>query len=261
MLVTYYEGEEIPKAAKEGLDWAKREILDQAPKHTNVWLAGGALLSHFTRTEISDYDLFFSGEPHLDAMNGLLAKQGYQQVYDNSNVITVQHPHTGVTIDLVKKYYSSLEATLEDFDFTICRVGATKDYICFDENFFMDAARKEIVVQATDRPMWTLKRIHKYQAKGYTISDVELVNVCKQLADLNFNEIEEQMEKNAEVMGEPIITSYDALTGVNQVIPMGPVIPMIRNTQMIRPLPVKKSQSKIKKIFSNIKVAESEGWY
>lgn len=145
-----------------------------------VILAGSAINSLFTNSEIHDLDLYFKSKEDL-----------FKFVYKIYNYISSTRCHitdksltfkfNDIPIQCIHfEYFDNIQDLFESFDFTIC-MGAfdfkTKNFI-FNKSFFKDNTSKKIVVNnKTAFPIVSGIRLEKYFNKGYTIDYKEMLKL------------------------------------------------------------------------------------
>ncbi|MEK4006486.1 hypothetical protein [Paenibacillus sp. FSL H3-0333] len=163
-------------------------------KEQKVFIAGGTISSLFSNREINDIDVYFRNEDSLteiieavwedsgDWINALTEKALLVRVADTE----VQFIHF--------KYYEKAEDIFESFDYTVC-MGAfdfqTEEFILHDDFLKHNSQRILKFNKATDFPVVSLLRVHKYKEKGYNISKPEFLRVALKCMDLKIKTVEE----------------------------------------------------------------------
>lgn len=155
-----------------------RAGLDTILSQTGGLVAGGAILSLMEHREINDIDVFF---PSLEAVQEALVRAkaipGFKSVYNNATACMFTIGDS-VPINFIKKrFFHSFHDLFDDFDFTCtmigfdCRFCMVEHHIGFDDAF----ENKKIVFNHQNRyPLTSLKRVLKYQKRGYSIADSEI---------------------------------------------------------------------------------------
>lgn len=171
------------------------------------FIAGGAVLSKVTKTDIADYDIY--PKTKKDALEVCLA------LLDNSSfVVNVTdraitfkcnyvHSNTGeraifqvMTFDV----FPTAQSIFDFFDFSVC-MGAcdcdTKEYH-FGDTFWPDVASKNIRFNPkTKYPLASMIRLDKYKAKGYYVGKGEASKVALAVAakgiPTSWEELESQL--------------------------------------------------------------------
>jgi hypothetical protein len=179
------------KYEKEKLISLMGEVTYNELKKMKAFLAGGAILSLFSGTEIKDFDLYFRSKG--DAFNFYICNEGQAVIsYTKRSMIIV-----GFTIPrnlILFKYFNSLEEIFESFDFTICMAGfdfETEEFV-FDPRFHRDIIGRKLIYSGTNMyPIGSLLRIHKYKEKGFHISRREMIKIALKTSFLNLTCIED----------------------------------------------------------------------
>lgn len=152
------------------------------------YLAGGAILSMATKTNISDYDIYpKSNEALLDILYYLMDDSDWFIVNITDKAITFKtnsfiNDKGDRLIIQIMTYdtFETPEKIFEHFDFSVCMAAFdydTEKYI-FHENFYPDIASKTIRFNPkTKYPLNSILRIQKYKEKGYYTSKPELLKM------------------------------------------------------------------------------------
>lgn len=143
------------------------------------FLAGGAITSLFTNTEVNDYDIYFRDKK-------ILARFIENEIHNRNWVKVVTDKAFSIESDGKKfqfiffDYFKSAEDIFETFDFTVC-MGAydfEKEEFALHEEFLLDNAKRRLIFNPKTRfPIVSLMRIDKYKKKGYKISKAEKLRI------------------------------------------------------------------------------------
>ncbi len=154
----------------------------------DCFIAGGAVLSAATKTEIADYDVYpKSNEGMISAFDHLLCDKCYvinitdRAVTFKSNDVTKANGERAIIQVMTYDTFETADKIFSNFDFTVC-MGAydcdTGKYI-FHEDFYPDIASKTLRFNTgTKYPLNSLLRVSKYQTKGYFISKPEMIKMA-----------------------------------------------------------------------------------
>lgn len=204
------------QVAKRLLNKFDRNIFNKLVE-TNGYIAGGAILSSFTKNKINDYDLYFR---NLDDMKLFIDKLNpidkefiwvdYKQRIKirkiaEKNPVIIMKTNNAKTILFNEQIYQVITAFQEEpndlfryFDYTVC-MGAydpKSDQFILHEQFLPDVMAKQLHFNiGTEYPLASMLRLLKYQKKGYTISGVEVIKLglavhnleIKTFADLKYH--------------------------------------------------------------------------
>lgn len=155
-------------------------------------IAGGAITSVFTNTEINDYDIYFRSKEDFTK----IFKEVYHDYYDDTleydlgfgdataSVVTKKalllfHGESKIQF-IVNDFYQTPEEIFAHFDFTCC-MGALKmqdETFVLHEDFLKHNAQKYLSFNpATLYPLVSALRVNKYKDRGYSISKAQLLRV------------------------------------------------------------------------------------
>lgn len=183
-------------------------------KDTKCILAGGAITSIFSGTEINDLDLYFtdkeglsrlitqvfgvSVEDHISSFE-LIAKFATDRsmlCIDKYSKNKLQFIHYKVFKDAHDIFNSfDFEHVMGAFDF------ATEEFV-FHENFFKSLAQRNIVFNPnTDFPIVSLTRVQKYKDRSYKISKAQMLRVAFTIASRNYDSWEKVKSECAGMYG------------------------------------------------------------
>lgn len=170
---------------------SKNLILDELHKEgVKAWIAGGSLRDYFMGVPIkTDYDIFFpSAEMYSKAASHLKGK-GAVVKWESGNGMKVLY--NGKVFDLIKKYFSSPQATIDAFDFTASMIAVDRDSVYHGETTFIDIAKKQLMINKITFPASSLSRAFRYHKKGFSICLGEI----KKLYDAIQSEPQVKVEK------------------------------------------------------------------
>ncbi|MFW6311148.1 MAG: hypothetical protein ACOC1K_02820 [Nanoarchaeota archaeon] len=131
---------------------------------------------------------FFSSKEEYDKADKILEKNTVISDTDRAKM----YLYNKKKIHIIKSFfYESPKKTVDDFDFTVCCAAISKSDVIYHDTFFVDLARRKLVINNLRLPINTLKRIQKYQRKGFYICDGGLLQIVKavQTVDLEDKEI------------------------------------------------------------------------
>lgn len=166
----------LNKQEEQCISYFKYLILDKL-EDINCWIAGGAIRDYFSIGKIkSDIDIFFTDE--IEYYKAVAICSEFQVINQNENAIMLKN--NGKLFHLIKKhFYNSPEDTINSFDFTVCCCACTKDKIVVNDSFYMDLARRRLVINSLPYPLSTLQRLQKYIKKGFWICNMGLLELSK----------------------------------------------------------------------------------
>jgi hypothetical protein len=152
------------------------------------FVAGGAILSVVTKSDVSDYDIYpKSTEAAIETIYYLMEEEGCFIVNISDRAITLKSNDVKNDKDervivqvMMFDEFASADRIFEFFDFTVCMAAFdcdTKEYV-FHPDFWIDVAGKTIRFNPKTRyPLNSMMRLGKYRAKGYTLPTSEMVRM------------------------------------------------------------------------------------
>lgn len=152
-------------------------------------VAGGAIVSLMEGREVKDIDVFFHSK---ETVQGAIARvkhlDGYESIYNNNTACMFTVYGAGPFNFVTKRFFHSLYELFDDFDFTLtmvgfdCRDGIIQAHIGFEDAF----REKKIIFNHLNKyPLTSLKRVLKYQKRGYDISGDEIQLMGMAIADID----------------------------------------------------------------------------
>jgi hypothetical protein len=157
-------------------------------------LAGGALTAHFSGQRIKDFDFYFKTPTAAKKANDyFLGAKEYHHIFSTPNAETFRYTNEEnksclFQLILVHSAMGDPIQVLRHFDFTMCKAAldlTTKEFT-FDNRFFADLSQRRLIFQtATLYPITSLLRARKFMARGYTMSNIELLKLALTINSLN----------------------------------------------------------------------------
>jgi len=169
------------------------------------FLAGGAILSHVTNTEVADYDLYPKKKEDIASIiNFLIQELGCQVVSETERSITFKTSQVKtddgnrLIIQLIVfDEFATPEKIFETFDFTVCMAAYdydTKEFH-YHPQFFEDVASRNLNFNtATNFPYASLIRTKKYAHRGYHLSKGEMLKIGVTIANAGLPKSWEDLE-------------------------------------------------------------------
>lgn len=174
----------------------------------NCWVAGGCVRDYFSIGRISsDIDIYFPNEEEFNKCKNYLMNQDYIEVeevqddtsvkmvkkekplatllFENENVIKVKYK--GRKYDIIKKYFDNPTDTINAFDFTVCCGAIDRANVFTHETFFIDLAKRQLMINKLPFPLSTLSRMQRYVQKGYYMCNGEMLKLSKAIGELQTN--------------------------------------------------------------------------
>lgn len=180
------------KEEKKGPHAAElRKIMEACHHFTpkGAFIAGGALTSSFTGSEIKDVDLYFKSRAAFI--------EGVECAYDEGMwcLAATDRAVTFASSDKIIQlmhfdFFETAAAIFDAFDFTVCMAAYDLDAkeFSFHDDFMKHAAQRFLRFHSGTRyPFGSLLRVLKYQQRGYTLgkSDLLRIGLCCHQVPLN----------------------------------------------------------------------------
>lgn len=153
-------------------------LLSDSRNKGKLLYAGGGLASVFNGMPFEDHDLFYLGTGNMmeEIIAPFMAKwtsgKWQLQFKSHGDVITMTQSPTDIKLQFINiAERKDPISVLEGFDMFQCRIGWDGENMFSDHNSLKSILKKEIKFAKVEYPVVALKRLHKYAAKGYSLSD------------------------------------------------------------------------------------------
>lgn len=158
-----------------------------------AFVAGGAITSLMTNTEINDVDIYFpSKESFSRFMAGMLSGDyGHHTIVHHTNRSVLFTNHNELKAQaIVYRFFPTAEKIFDSFDFTV-NMGAYcfgSGQFVFHKDFFRHNSQRFIGINTkTDYPLISALRVDKYRQKGYTTSKAQFLRLLLRITELELN--------------------------------------------------------------------------
>jgi hypothetical protein len=171
-------------------------ILDELKKaEIKCWLAGGALRDYFMGVPVkTDYDIFFPNEKEYEKARTYFKAKEAEVKWESDNGMKVKH--NGKTYDLVKKFFSDPQTTIEAFDFTTSMIAVDTEKVYHGETTFIDLSKRQLMINKITYPASTLSRAFRYYKKGFTMCLGEIKKIIEAIQEMPKEEKKEENTEN-----------------------------------------------------------------
>lgn len=157
------------------------------------WVAGGSVLSMLSKTPVSDFDLYPKTKKDSDSTIVDLLSDGYLESYSKLALTFKSNSHTladkrlnpeqrrSIFQVMAMEHCQTVEEIFDAFDFTICMAVQDGDTgeVFIHKDFTADVASKTLRFHPGTRyPLASLRRVIKYQKKGYSISSAQMARIA-----------------------------------------------------------------------------------
>lgn len=196
-------------------------------EEAGVIIAGGAITSIFTNSDVNDIDVYFRSEKQLvntvasiygdDILSDNLfdIAEGYSMIYNGYSQRTLMFKNMDTDQEvqfMTFKYFKDADEIFDTFDYTCC-MGAY-DFkaggFVLHKDFLKHNAQKYLKFHpGTAYPIMSLMRVDKYRQKGYDISKSELLRVCATCMSLKIDSWEDLKEHVGGMYGYDLNDVFD----------------------------------------------------
>jgi len=169
---------ELPIQMQNAIKRYKDIILTEIYTETWVdcWIAWWALRDYFNSVVIkTDYDVFFKSEEDFTKVSDYFKEKWCKVIWESENGKKVKYKWR--TYDLVKKYFESPQATIDNFDFTVSMIAVSRTELVYHPTTFIDLAKRQLMINNLTYPASTMKRVLKYYEKWFRICNEELAKI------------------------------------------------------------------------------------
>jgi hypothetical protein len=154
------------------VEFFNKTILNEF-KGLDVWVAGGIVRDYFMGVPLrTDYDLFFPDEKTFNSVKTFFIDNNAMIKWESVNGMKVVYK--GKTFDLIKHYFSTPEATIAAFDFTVSMFAVDCKKVYVGESTFIDLAKRQLMLNNIPYPASTLSRAFRYYKKGFSMCAGEM---------------------------------------------------------------------------------------
>jgi len=142
----------------------------------------------------TDYDIFFPNEKEYEKARTYFKAKEAEIKWESDNGMKVKH--NGKTYDLVKKFFSDPQTTIDAFDFTTSMIAVDNEKIYHGETTFIDLAKRQLMINKITYPASTLSRAFRYYKKGFTMCLSEMKKLIEAIQEMPKEEKKEESTEN-----------------------------------------------------------------
>jgi len=186
----------------------RKIILDEMnEKGITCWIAGGAIRDYFMGKPIkTDHDLFFPNMDEFLKAREFFLSQGAEVKWESDNGMKVKFE--GRIFDLVKKFFPSPQATIDEFDFTVSMLAIDREKVYHGETTFIDLAKRQLIINKITWPASTMSRAFRYYKKGFSMCLGEMTKIVLSIQDMPKPTPKESTSENTETENPENQTSF-----------------------------------------------------
>lgn len=193
------------------------------------FVAGGAITSLYTNKPINDYDIYpKSLEARRDAIRWAY-ESGYWNCHYSDRALTFARGEEAKVQIMLTGVYETAEQIFDHFDFTVCMGAFDLDIEEFilHKNFLIHCSQRFLSFnQNTLFPYASIRRLEKYQERGYTIGVAEkfkMLLACQNKPIQSWDELKHQfggVYGEAMVIPEGVDFSFEAaIEAIGNIVP------------------------------------------
>lgn len=170
------------------------------------WLAGGALRDYFMGVPVkTDYDMFFPNEIEYEKARTYFKAKDCEIKWESDNGCKMKYKDC--TYDLVKKFFSDPQITIEAFDFTVSMFAVDNEKLYHGETTFIDLAKRQLMINKITYPASSMSRAFRYYKKGFTMCLGEMKKLFEAIQNTQKEEPKQPQENQSEPKKEEEISS------------------------------------------------------
>lgn len=177
----------LEKFLEQPIQYFKKYL--QIQELQNAMIAGGSIESLIYNRKLNDIDIYTNSISQYNKTVDNLSKKYPDKTLLTENAFNIKSGILGDDeIDLI--YTSDYKDTLENFDYSVCKIGITSSEVFYHPNSIEDIKNKIIRIEQTgtiDKYTF-LDRIFKYVEKEYVFPKPELDKINARIIDMNIND-------------------------------------------------------------------------
>lgn len=174
-----------------GLLESQYQLDSNIHKKYPFYVCGGAVRAVINNEPISDFDIFFQEEKYFkDFIERVKKIRGFieeDRQLPTCYSFSIKREKEIYKYQAVSTLYGTIETILDSFDFVCCQVGYQNNIFYYYPLAMLDIVRKRITINKISKPISTLRRLIKYSQKGYYACTGALLEVCKQIPNLEID--------------------------------------------------------------------------
>ena len=155
-----------------------------AEAKVKCWVAGGSVRDYWMgRPGRGDIDIFFPSNSDFEAARDFLLKHPESKtIWESDNGMKILYD--GRKFDLVKKFFSTPEETIQAFDFTVSMFAIDDKTVYQAKTSFIDLSRRQLMINKITYPASTMSRVLRHYQKGFRICNQELKKIIEAIQDM-----------------------------------------------------------------------------
>lgn len=139
------------------------------------FLAGGALRSLELLEDAKDFDFYaYKAEDRIKLVQAF-ETSGFTATHYNNNCVSLEKGD--ILVQVIFSFVGNIADVIDEFDFTICRIGTDGVKIYKDKDFDENLEKKLIRIKTVQCPIGAIRRIIKYTKKGFFVTNYNLLKL------------------------------------------------------------------------------------
>jgi len=152
---------------------------------------GNSILGREKNISSDDVDIYCYREEDRKRLVETFIDKGYEMSFMNSNCVNFTKP---MKVQIITSFYGDISTVIDEFDFTICRVGMDEEYFYMDKDFEENLKNNLLVIKTVQCPIGAIRRIIKYTKKGFFMTGFQMLKLYMDW-DSRSNEYKEELVK------------------------------------------------------------------
>ncbi|WP_313027848.1 hypothetical protein [Brucella sp.] len=193
----------------------RRQIDGALPiRFDGAFVAGGAVTSVFTGTDINDVDLYFKSRRAFERAIYDAYEEGLWCVAASKRAVTFTDQSNNIAQLMYFDFFPSAQSIFDAFDFTICMGAVDLDAganspdsgFTFHPDFLKHNSQRFLKFNAGTRyPLASATRVLKYQQRGYTIGKGDIMKVALAVRGVKIETWEDLKDQIGGAYGDKVV--------------------------------------------------------
>lgn len=154
-------------------------------KNSEIILAGNAIRHYLEKKEINFFDFFCFSKADFNKCKEILIHNNFVLYKEEEELIVFNKNKIWVYIYLSDRSKNIIDI-LENFGFTIDKIGYYKEMIIMHKRFFEDDEKKHLIYCGSSNPKISFARMKMLKLEGYTITKTELELIERDLDRIEY---------------------------------------------------------------------------
>jgi hypothetical protein len=193
----------------------RRQIDGALPiRFDGAFVAGGAVTSVFTGTDINDVDLYFKSHRAFERAVYDAYEEGLWCVAASKRAVTFTDRSNNIAQLMYFDFFPIAQSIFDAFDFTVCMgamdldagVNCPESGFAFHPDFLKHNSQRFLKFNAGTRyPLASATRVLKYQQRGYTIGKGDIMKVALAVRGVKIETWEDLKDQIGGAYGDKVV--------------------------------------------------------